>query len=419
MAPGFNFPLLGSGDFSAYSERHYIHNEDYILLYPILCRVRPCFPDTASLCRSWSENESHRSCGGWEIERNHDEGFRRSGLRRGGEQHRIFFRHCSRNTEANALSGSASPSTGALSGSASPDGQKETSSWRQAIEVPIGGRNTDGATDDIANFLASYRETLQASLPDEQMPEELLVDYVVDSCLRKDPEGRKELYVLRRKKDDKKALLRITKDYPEEDALEEAKLLSGLDHPGIPKVYASYEKDGKRYLIREYLEGRSLFEVVKTGGSLSAKDIFSITLKLTDILHYLHTQTPPVIHRDIKPQNIITGPDGSIHLIDFGIARVHKEERRQDTAVILTLDYASPEQYGFEQTTPLSDIYSLGVVLLFLATGRTARSGLVAQIVNNKLRNLIEQCIAFNPKARIQSVKRSATMSSMTVGGEH
>jgi len=257
---------------------------------------------------------------------------------------------------------------------------------------------------DVESFLAIYDEALQASLPEEDLPEELLSIYAFESCLRKDPDGRKELYLLRRKADGGRALLRITRDYPEEDALEEAKLLLRLDHPGIPKAYAFYEQGGKRYLVREYIEGRTLFDIVSTAGILGANDIFGIALKLADILIYLHAQMPPVIHRDIKPQNIIVGRDGSIHLIDFGIARIHKESRRQDTSVILTLDYASPEQYGFEQTTPLSDIYSFGVVLLFLATGHTVRTGLEAQIVSNGLRNLIEQCIVFNPKARIQSM---------------
>ncbi len=258
---------------------------------------------------------------------------------------------------------------------------------------------------DMELFLADYHDKLLDLLSTEEMPEELLADYSFESCLRKDPESRKELYILRRKSDGAKALLRITKDYPEEDALDEAKLLQRLDHPGIPKVYFSCEQDNKRYLVREFIEGRTLFDVVSTGGTLGAKDIFGIAQKLAEILQYLHSQTPPVIHRDLKPQNIIVDCDGNIHLIDFGIARVHKQERRQDTSVVLTLDYASPEQYGFEQTTPLSDIYSLGVVLLFLATGRTVRYGLEAQIVNNKLRHLIELCIAFNPKARIQSAE--------------
>lgn len=264
---------------------------------------------------------------------------------------------------------------------------------------------TEFTGNDVERFLIDYQESLYAALPEEDIPEELLSEYKFESCLRKDPESRKELYLLRRKKDNVKALLRITKDYPEEDAAEEAKLLERLNHPGIPKVYASCEQNGKRYLVREYIEGRTLHEIVSLKGHLSANDVFGIALKLAEILCYLHMQKPPVIHRDIKPQNIIVGRDGSIHLIDFGIARVHKRERHQDTSVILTLDYASPEQYGFEQTTPLSDIYSFGVLLLFLATGNTVRFDLEAQIINNRLRNLIEQCIAFNPKERIQSAR--------------
>ncbi|MGI6580504.1 MAG: protein kinase domain-containing protein [Saccharofermentanales bacterium] len=264
--------------------------------------------------------------------------------------------------------------------------------------------NSEFANNDLELFLNSYKKTLHESLPEASMPEELLANYSYESCLRKDPEGRKEIYLLRRE-DKTGVLLKITQDYPEEDALEEANLLAELDHPGIPKVFDSFEYSGKNFILREYFEGRSLYEIVKKGGCLGTKDIFGIVLKLVDILSYLHSRKPPVIHRDIKPQNIIVGKDGSIHLIDFGIARFHKYERIQDTSVILTLDYASPEQYGFEQTTPLSDIYSLGVVMLFMATGRTARTELESQIVNNRLRNLIEQCIAFNPKSRIQSVE--------------
>ena len=257
---------------------------------------------------------------------------------------------------------------------------------------------------EINNFLSAYNEILQDMIPDEHMPQALTVNYSFESCIRKDPEGKKEIYLIKRRTDGMKALLRITKDYPEEDALEEAELLSKLNHPGISKVYDSYEQDGKKYIIREYIEGRSLYEIVKSTNGLSTEDIYSIMLKLSNILIYLHAQQPPVIHRDIKPQNIIVGKDGSIHLIDFGIARIHNEERRQDTSVVLTLDYASPEQYGFEQTTPLSDIYSLGVLMLFMATQNTARSGLESQVVNNHLRNLIEHCIAFNPTSRFQSV---------------
>lgn len=258
--------------------------------------------------------------------------------------------------------------------------------------------------DDIRAFLNTYDETLQEILLNEDIPKEITENYTFESCIRKDDEGKKEIYLLRRKKDNVKVLLRITKNYPEEDAVEEAKLLKKLNHPSIPKVYAYYEQNEKKYILREYIEGNSLYDVVKSRGILNIRDIYKVIIKLTDTLKYLHSQNPPVIHRDIKPQNIIVGKDGNIHLIDFGIARLHKERRKQDTSVILTLDYASPEQYGFAQTTPLSDIYSLGVVTLFMATGNTIKSDLESQIVNNNLRYMIERCIDFNPKSRFQRV---------------
>ena len=191
---------------------------------------------------------------------------------------------------------------------------------------------------DIEQFLADYQESLKALLPEADIPERLLADYEIESCIRKDPEGRKELYILRRRSDGQPAFLRVTKDYAEEDALEEAFLLDRLDHPGIPKVFDAFEQNGKRCLVREYGEGRTLYDIVSEKGVLGAEDILGIALKLGEILQYLHNQTPPVIHRDIKPQNIVVGKDGSIHLIDFGIAREHKLRRRQDTAVVLTLD---------------------------------------------------------------------------------
>lgn len=269
----------------------------------------------------------------------------------------------------------------------------------------VSPRIVDGSmAEDVASFLEDYEKALRDAMPLGVLPEELDVDYVPESCLKRDAEGKKELYLLRRKDDGSRALLRITRDYPEEDAFEEAKLLRRLDHEGIPKVYAAFQQNGAQYLVREYLEGRTLHEIVEGGVRLRAEDIFGVVLKLTEILGYLHGQVPPVIHRDIKPQNIISASDGSIRLIDFGIAREHKEERTQDTSVILTLDYASPEQYGFEQTTPLSDIYSLGMVMLYLATGSTDRTGIEARIVNNRLRELIQRCTVFDPKLRIRNV---------------
>src|SRR5205807_6621447 len=86
-------------------------------------------------------------------------------------------------------------------------------------------------------------------------------------------------------------------------------------------------------------------------------------------LHYLHTQQPAIIFRDLKPANIMQTTDGHLYLIDFGIARHFKPGQTKDTAAYGSMGYAAPEQYGRAQTTPRSDIYSLGAVLYQLLSG--------------------------------------------------
>ncbi|MGI6689201.1 MAG: serine/threonine protein kinase [Christensenellales bacterium] len=91
------------------------------------------------------------------------------------------------------------------------------------------------------------------------------------------------------------------------------------------------------------------------------------------MLTYLHGQTPAVIHRDIKPENIIRTSEKDIRLIDFGIARTFREDTDTDTQVIGTKPYMAPEQFGSEQSDNRADIYALGMVMLFLATGKPDR----------------------------------------------
>jgi len=258
---------------------------------------------------------------------------------------------------------------------------------------------------DVAAFLKGYEENLADELSHASFPEEITDNYAVAGCLKKEEDGKKETYFLKRLSDGMPAILRVTMDYAAEDALEEAKMLRRLDHPGIPTVYASFEKDGRHYMVREYIEGKPLDKIIQKKGTLSEEDIFRVTLELAGILKYLHNQSPPIIHRDIKPQNIVLGKDGSINLIDFGIARFHKTGLRQDTSIVLTLDYAPPEQYGFDQSSPVTDIYALGVVMLYMATGQAAKPALGSEIVSNDLRNLIQRCIAFDPRDRIQNVE--------------
>lgn len=182
----------------------------------------------------------------------------------------------------------------------------------------------------------------------------------------------------------------------------EAEILQTLSHDGLPAFICTYENEHMRCVVREYIEGMPLHEYLLLH-PLSREQAVALCVQLCDILLYLHGQTPPVIHRDIKPQNIIVREDGRIALIDFDIARTYKDESDTDTQFIGTRAYAPPEQYGFTQTDCRADIYSLGVLLRFLLTGsEREQTGLPVPVA---LQRIIDRCTAFSPEGRYRDVR--------------
>lgn len=126
-------------------------------------------------------------------------------------------------------------------------------------------------------------------------------------------------------------------------------------------------------------------------------------LQLCDILSYLHSQSPPVIHRDLKPQNIILTDDGKVKLIDFGISRVYDAQAKKDTVFYGTQEFAPPEQYGFSQTDQRTDLFSLGVVMGYILTGQTDLDAAAAAIKNKRLSRIYRKCTDFSPRGRYAS----------------
>lgn len=174
-------------------------------------------------------------------------------------------------------------------------------------------------------------------------------------------------------------------------------ILRGLDHPGLPRRLASFENENMTVTLREYIDGVSLDQFAAET-ALTEKQIVSICVQLCDILSYLHHRDEPIIHRDIKPQNVVVKPDGSVALIDFDIARVYRSGNDTDTQFFGTLAYAPPEQYGFSQTDCRTDIYSLGILLRYLLTGSTREN--INIKVYRPLAKIIQKCTAFAPKER-------------------
>ena len=151
----------------------------------------------------------------------------------------------------------------------------------------------------------------------------------------------------------------------------EAHLLAGLNHPSLPRIHDYFSEAGRWYLVMDYIAGETLEDYLAQakGGYLPVKEALVIGIQLCTVLDYLHTSQPPIIFRDLKPGNVMRLPDGRLSLIDFGIARHFKPGQSKDTASFGSAGYAAPEQYGKAQTTPRSDIYSLGAMLHQLLSG--------------------------------------------------
>ena len=178
-------------------------------------------------------------------------------------------------------------------------------------------------------------------------------------------------------------------------------VLLQLDHPGIPKSVVAFHGEKMMVAVREYVEGVPLDRYAHDN-DLSERDIAKLCAGLCDILDYLHRLDPPLIHRDIKPQNVIVRDDGSVALIDFDIARTWREGSDTDTRFFGTVAYAPPEQYGFAQTDARADIYSLGVLLRYLLTGSPRANRNVR--VCRPLEKVIDKCTAFDPNNRYSDV---------------
>ena len=157
---------------------------------------------------------------------------------------------------------------------------------------------------------------------------------------------------------------------------QEANIMKRLDHPALPRIVDVVDDKGKSLLVvMDYVPGKDLLKRLKErGAAFLEKDVIDWGIQLCDALSYLHAQDPPIIYRDMKPGNVVLQDDGSVKIIDFGIAREYKEGQTLDTTPLGTRGYAPPEAFVAgrkAQTDPRSDIYTLGVTLFHLVTGHS------------------------------------------------
>ena len=149
----------------------------------------------------------------------------------------------------------------------------------------------------------------------------------------------------------------------------EANLMKGLDHPALPRIVDIIEDGDSLYVVMDFIQGDDLLTILKSHRRvITEADVVDWGIQLCDALTYLHSKG--IVYRDMKPGNVMLMADGTVKIIDFGIAREYSPDKEDDTMPLGTRGYASPEAFKRGvQTTPVSDIYSLGVTLFHLVTG--------------------------------------------------
>lgn len=194
-------------------------------------------------------------------------------------------------------------------------------------------------------------------------------------------------------------------------------------HPitGIPRIINFAEEQGQLTVIEEYISGCSLQEKIEER-SLTVDLVTRYLQELCDILEQLHSVDPPIVHRDIKPTNIMITHNDHVVLLDFNAAKYYSEKSAADTMLLGTQGYAAPEQYGFGSSSPRTDIYGLGIVMQELCT--------VLPDIPKSFSQIAAKCTQMNPKDRFSSAaevrmallsaedspKRAPAFSAQSVG---
>lgn len=192
----------------------------------------------------------------------------------------------------------------------------------------------------------------------------------------------------------------------------ETDILKKLNHPNLPSIIDVIDTEDSFIIIMDYIQGNSLNRALEEFGAQPQEMVIAWAKQLCDVLGYLHSRTPAIIYRDMKPANVMLKPDGNITLIDFGTAREYKEKNLADTTCLGTVGYAAPEQFGgMGQTDARTDIYCLGATLYHLVTGmnpceppyeiRPIRE--INPSLSSGLERIIQKCTQRNPEDRYQS----------------
>ena len=269
--------------------------------------------------------------------------------------------------------------------------------------------------DERAEFEKYYSEILAG----EELPEAVTAGYRILGCLRRG-EG-KELYLAADRQTYRYCVVKLAYGRQREFLRREAESLRevwtaieeeggtagaekpagdvnsetlrggyraarGPETPGIIHIYGYIEGEGYAALVREYCEGVTLKQLTDRRGRLTEAETVGYGIQICGILDRLHRMTPPMIHRDVKPENLLVTADGQLVMLDFDTARRFQPEKERDTVFVGSKDTAAPEQFGFSQTDVRTDIYGAGRTLLYLLCGSFEERQLDSVVCSRRLK---------------------------------
>ncbi len=174
--------------------------------------------------------------------------------------------------------------------------------------------------------------------------------------------------------------------------------LCGIRNKNLMAIYDAEIIGGVCVSLGEYVDGKTLSELVEERGVYSEKDTIFIVASVCSGLKSLHMHD--IVHRDINPNNVMIDNSGTVKIIDYDISRTVKDKQSKDTEIMGTRGFAAPEQFGFQQTSERADIYSCGVLMNYLLTGKLPNE----QMYNGPLGSVIAKCIELDPKNRYTGI---------------
>jgi serine/threonine protein kinase len=217
----------------------------------------------------------------------------------------------------------------------------------------------------------------------------------------------------------------------------EMEVLASLDHPNIPAIYDRFSSQDNEFLVMEFIDGKTLMQIQQAAQRedrlLEESRVLGWSIQVLDTLHYLHNRPKPVIHRDVKPENLILAQDGRVVLVDFGLMKQVERQLESSGPLIRgigTIEYAPPEQYGDSggTTDARSDLYSLGATLYYLLASQLPPKAIdrmlpgslkiatqapslqeINPTVSWRMDHVIRKALEIDPQARYQTAREMRT----------